>query len=889
MNGHPSVAPHGVPLGRFVLWSLVLVLAAVVAVPVRAANVMIDTIVVRFRDDAVPRSAPALGANKLADLGATLANSVMEAGRTRDGAFRLKFVHPVPFEEARAAVNRIRMLPEVVYASVSASEEALTRRSLAAGPGTMPQRPVTQMIVKYRDAALSAASARNEQLPSTALEKLVVAAGQPVAHGRAMSGGAWVVQLFQPMSEAEARALAATIEADPNVEYAEPDLWAYPLLVPNDTEFAANQWDLQPPATAAGGANLPGAWNITTGFSGLTVAVIDTGILPGHPDLTGKTVAGYDMITNATTANDGNGRDSDPSDPGDWEAANECFAGSGASNSSWHGTHVTGTIGAATNNSLGISGINWVSKVQAVRVLGKCGGTFSDIVDSITWAAGGAVPGAPANATPSRVINMSLGGGGACSASMQNAVTAATALGTVVVVAAGNSNTVTDNFTPANCNGVISVASVGRSGNRAYYSNYDDGTAPTYVEIAAPGGEQSFANDPNGTLSTLNAGTTVPGAYNYTYYQGTSMAAPHVAGIASLMMSTNRSLTPAQVLSKIQTSARAFPTGTVRDCTANLANVTTTVKYCGVGIIDAAAALYSAKTWDVFWRKSDGTNSTWLFNGTGPTQFSAAFPSGVPSSWTAKAMGDVNGDGILDMVWLDAATGQSAIWLMTAPATIASASFPPSVGAGSGWTLAGVGDVNGDGRADLVWRNTTSGQALVWMMSVTGTIGSTLDLGIVPLTYELRGVGDFNGDGRADLVWFRASDGVLSVWLMAANGTHTDLFPGAVGPGSWRPYRFGDFDGDGLADIFWRNESDGSTAVWYMNGGAIAATDFFTTVPLAAWQLGAARDLDLDKHADLMWVAPSTGNTVRWLMQARHVAPIVQALTGVGTGWSLIP
>ena len=255
------------------------------------------------------------------------------------------------------------------------------------------------------------------------------------------------------------------------------------------------------------------------------------------------------------------------------------------SNSSWHGTHVAGTIGAATNNASNIAGINWVSKILPVRVLGKCGGYTSDIMDAMTWAAGLSVPGVPSNPNPAKVINLSLGGGGACDPVFeQPIINNVIAAGTTVVIAAGNSNGDAANFSPGNCNGVITVAATQRAGARASYSNWG-----TTVEIAAPGG-----GDGNYILSTLNSGATVPAAYVLALYQGTSMATPHVAGIVSLMLSANPALTPAQVLSKVQSTARAFPTGTGRDCTANPAAVNATVKYCGAGIIDAQAAVLSA-------------------------------------------------------------------------------------------------------------------------------------------------------------------------------------------------------------------------------------------------------------------------------------------------------
>jgi serine protease len=181
--------------------------------------------------------------------------------------------------------------------------------------------------------------------------------------------------------------------------------------------------------------------------------------------------------------------------------------GCGVSDSSWHGTHVSGTIGAIANNSAGVAGINQVSQIQPLRVLGKCGGYLSDIADAIRWGAGLHVNGIDDNTTPDRVLNLSLGGSGGCGTTLQCAIDAATVAGTVVVVAAGNSNANASNFQPANCNNVITVAATGPTGKKAYYSNFG-----STVEIAAPGGDSTVGST---ILSTLNAGATVPTTDTY--------------------------------------------------------------------------------------------------------------------------------------------------------------------------------------------------------------------------------------------------------------------------------------------------------------------------------------------------------------------------------------
>ncbi|MCX5409451.1 S8 family serine peptidase [Streptomyces sp. NBC_00335] len=453
--------------------------------------------------------------------------------------------------------------------ALSAADPAPGSQTLPAAGAPAAAAPVENLIVGYKASAAEAGSNSAAAADVAAKGKK---ASKKAAFERRLGTGAALVTLGAP---ADAAAVMAQFRADPDVAYVEADSRAYALAVtPNDTEYA-KQWDLFEPTA---GMNVPAAWDTTTG-SGVTVAVIDTGYV-AHSDLAANVVAGYDFIASSTAARDGNGRDNNPADQGDWSAAGECGTGSKASDSSWHGTHVAGTIAAATSNSKGVAGIAYGAKIQPVRVLGKCGGATSDIVDAITWASGGTVAGIPANATPAKVINMSLGGSGACTATYQNAINAAVGRGTTVVVAAGNSNSDAAGFSPASCNNVINVAASNRTGDRSFYSNYG-----AIIDVAAPGGETRRATDTPGTIttpengiwSTLNTGATTPGAENYEPYQGTSMAAPHVAGLAALLKSANSALTPAQIESAIKTTTRPLA-GT---CTGG----------CGTGLADAAAAV----------------------------------------------------------------------------------------------------------------------------------------------------------------------------------------------------------------------------------------------------------------------------------------------------------
>ena len=437
-----------------------------------------------------------------------------------------------------------------------------------------------QIIIKFNENTAN-------KIPAITMDQQISllsnAVGEELTYARAMSGDAHVLKLSDWMSVAEVEKLASNLSELPSVAYAEPDnihkivtnpneKILVPNVTPNDSRWN-DMWHLHYTANSSEGINVAQAWDIAIGLSTTVVAVIDTGIL-NHSDLAGRTVSGYDFIGDLDVANDGNGRDSDPSDPGDWVATNECGSNN-AENSSWHGTHVAGTIAANTNNNAGIAGINWQAKILPVRVLGKCGGYTSDIVDGMRWSAGLAVAGVPANANPADVLNLSLGGFGLCSTTYQDAIDQIVATGATIVIAAGNENMDAMLASPSNCSNVITVAATDRNGDRAFYSNYG-----SVVEISAPGGETNSVGA-NGVLSTLDSGTTTPNNDNvYAFYQGTSMATPHVAGVVSLIKSVRPNFTQGEVLALLQGTARGFPAGS--GC--NTSN-------CGRGIIDAYQAL----------------------------------------------------------------------------------------------------------------------------------------------------------------------------------------------------------------------------------------------------------------------------------------------------------
>ncbi len=516
---------------------------------------------------------------------------------------------------ALGAVTVVGAMALLGAAAGSAHAAGATPRLRAAAADA----PVHGLIVQMRDAPAHASVARARALaagndePAQAGERARwqrMAEQMPALQGaqrRAVGESAQLLRFERPLSADQARELAAQIAQRPDVAWVEPNVRERRLQVsPPSDPLYAQQWWLQPAAT--GGLGVPDfftAWSQrSTGSASAIVAVLDNGIV-AHPDLAGKVIAGYDMVSDSPYSNDGDGRDADPTDPGDWLTQGEinanpgAFDGCDATPSTWHGTAITGIIAAQVNNGQGGASINWPGQVLAVRVAGKCGADVADIVDGMRWAAGLDVCAddactslLPRNPNPVRVINISFGGTGSCTV-YQGAIDELRTRGVVVVAAAGNESVSTPTR-PAKCPGVIGVAALNRQGFKTGYSNFG-----SMLTVATVGGDdESNGLGDTGILALGNDGDTVPGASIYLPYYGTSFSTPLVAGAVSLMLSVNANLTADQIEHGLRASARAHVTspalGTCSD--ANPGQCLCTKATCGAGILDVPQALAYAAT-----------------------------------------------------------------------------------------------------------------------------------------------------------------------------------------------------------------------------------------------------------------------------------------------------
>src|SRR5882757_306582 len=509
---------------------------------------------------------------------------------------------------------------------------------LVVGFRATPGNSVTRTIRSHAKAQVM--SMTQAQTSGADVSSLSLRTGVAVSRSRQLTPSMHVVFLQRTVYGADVDTVLTQLRSDPAVAFADVDERRYPHAMPNDPLFfptatASGQWYMQTPSTATPGSDAAAtdavsAWDITQGSSGTVIADVDSGIRFDHPDLLragfdssragfgGRLLPGYDFVgqdLNAgngsalgtfLVANDGDGWDPDPSDPGDWIDSTDLknstvFPSKNCSteNSSWHGTRVMGVLGALTNNDTGIAGMTWNPYLLPVRALGKCGGLDSDIIVGIQWAVGMHVNGVPDNPYPADIINLSLGGGSgsACPSDYQSLITQLTNMGVLLVASAGNQSGPVD--IPASCPGVLAVAGLRNVGTKVGYSSLGP-----EVGIGAPAGNCVTSGGPclRSIDTTVNEGATVPGANSYTDQSntnlGTSFSAPIVSGVAALMRAANANLTPPQLIARMRASATPYPqpAGVALCVNGSTSNVecTCTTTTCGAGMVNALSAVKAA-------------------------------------------------------------------------------------------------------------------------------------------------------------------------------------------------------------------------------------------------------------------------------------------------------
>mgnify|MGYP001675508618 CR=1 FL=1 len=414
----------------------------------------------------------------------------------------------------------------------------------AAAPGTLPQQAFDRFIVTYTNEAKQRKLQRDGDwdairgIVDDIMDTVGIVSEElnvDVKFLRNTSTDDAVIQTSKSLNKYQAKEFMEKVASDPDVASVEPDYINHPAYL-QDVTFTYNdpqyskQWNLTNPTT---GVQNTGNARLRRGAY-VKVAVLDTGYVP-HPDLVTGMANGYDFISDPLSARDGDGRDPNPRDEGDYAPYNLCKDQANAHTSTWHGTSVAGIIGARGGNGMGIVGTADLARVQPVRVLGRCGGRTSDIADAIIWAAGGHVDGVPDNTYPAKIINMSIGTVTRCPAAYQRAIDIARSKGAIVVAAAGNGNTEASKYAPANCMGVITVGATTKAGTRASFSNYG-----TRVNILAPGEDIL-------TLSMKSLDRPDYTKFSYDYESGTSMAAPHVSALLAQQLVNGTSMTTKQV------------------------------------------------------------------------------------------------------------------------------------------------------------------------------------------------------------------------------------------------------------------------------------------------------------------------------------------------------
>lgn len=520
-----------------------------------------------------------------------------------------------------------------------------------AGPAAAEDdRPAYGVIVRLKTPASADTARVAPQRAKEALARAFQAKSMPLGAVRPLDGRQHVVQWARPLNAAEARRLVEELRADPEVEWAEPNVMerrfqAATTPAPTDPEYVRQWWLSATPGPGSRGVpNIQAAWARATGLGHpVNVAVLDTG-LTAHPELgdPARFDTGYDLVTNEDgLAGDGDGRDPDFFDPGDFVSAGTCGSGTPEEPSSWHGTRIAGQIAAQTNNGVGVAGANWGARLISVRVAGKCGALVSDILAGMRWAAGLQVEGLPVNPHPARIVSLSFGGSGDCRV-YQPTIDELVGKGVLIVAAAGNEDGAVAR--PARCRGVLGVGAVNRDGFKAKYSNL--GPEIGITTVGGDGAAGSFAGaydreaEDGGIHTTTNNGVQAPGAPGYESTYGTSFSTPIVAAAASLMLAVNPQLTLDELVHGMKVTARPHvadhPSFSLLQCRSGVSRgrCYCTTSTCGAGLLDVAGALAYAQDP--------------LPYGPAPSFWSPAPPGG---NGGGESDGDGDGGGVIGAAW----------------------------------------------------------------------------------------------------------------------------------------------------------------------------------------------------------------------------------------------
>ncbi|WP_129358358.1 S8 family serine peptidase [Rothia uropygioeca] len=534
--------------------------------------------------------------------------------------------------------------------------------SLAEATGQAPETPSSvepatdRLVVKFKESTPA-------ETKSQVLQKADAAAPSDESKVlKSTTNDSDVVQTSEKLDNAEQAEVVKQLEADPSVEYAEADkivknaTAAYPTT-PNDSLYSSRQWNMRT-------INASGAWQYATG-AGQTIGVVDTGIT-NHPDLNSKVTGGHDFVSPDYDRDGTPGRDSDPTDPGVLNPSEN-----------WHGTHVAGIAAASTNNGIGVAGVAPDAAIEPVRAFGiGASGYVSDFADAITWASGGQVAGAPVNPRPSTVINFSAAWNDQCSATIKSAIDGAYSRNVPVVVAAGNAGVNANDVTPANCLGAMVVGASASSDVMTGYSNYGP-----MLDVLAPGGTTGAD-----VYSTYNTGYESPAQANYGPLNGTSMAAPHVAGVIALMKQRNPNISIEQIRN-ILVSTGANVNGYSRiDARAAVAAVAPVdngpVVVNGIknlydsqggaskfgtprnnesgGLVNGGVFQEFSKNYTIYWTPFTGTHSV-NFSGAIGAKFKAA---GYENAYGYPSSEEISGNGYAYQ-WFKTASGRSTLMMWT--------------------------------------------------------------------------------------------------------------------------------------------------------------------------------------------------------------------------------